>query len=77
MPKASLWDRATLAETGTEPHFRSCLDLHKFRRTEEHRKYFGDSVWGGYEEALEAAIQWRDEKERATYRPDGDFQTQE
>ena len=46
-------------------------------RGEEHRKYFGDSVWGGYEEALEAAIQWRDEKERATYRPDGDFQTQE
>ena len=38
-------------------------------RGEEHRKYFGDSVWGVYEEALEAAIQWRDEKERELGQP--------
>ena len=36
---------------------------------EEHRKYFGDSVLGGYEESLEAAIQWRDEKERELGKP--------
>jgi hypothetical protein len=35
----------------------------------EHRKYFGDSVWGGTEEALEAAIQWRNEKERELGKP--------
>lgn len=34
----------------------------KFRGT-EHRKFFGDSTCGGYDEALEAAIEWRDQKE--------------
>jgi len=32
-------------------------------RGKEHRKYFGDTVWGGTEDALLEAIQWRDEKE--------------
>ena len=40
----------------------------KFRGV-EHRKYFGDSVWGGEEESLEAAIQWRNEKERELGKP--------
>ena len=38
-------------------------------RGKEHRKYFGDSAWGGTEEALDAAIQWRDKKERELGKP--------
>ncbi|MEW6406267.1 MAG: AP2 domain-containing protein [Chloroflexota bacterium] len=35
----------------------------------EHRKYFGDTVWGGYDEAFEAAIEWRDAKEQELGKP--------
>ena len=40
----------------------------KFRGN-EYRKYFGDNAWGGYDEAFEAAIQWRDEKELEIGKP--------
>lgn len=36
---------------------------------EEHRKYFSDKTWGGIETALEAAIQWRNEKEEELGKP--------
>ncbi len=38
-------------------------------RGKEHRKYFGYTVYGGIDESLEAAIQWRDEKERDLGKP--------
>ena len=38
-------------------------------RGKEHRKYFGDTVWGGTDDALEAAIQWRNEKELELGKP--------
>lgn len=40
----------------------------KFRGV-EHRKFFSDSKWNGYDEALEAAIEWRDEKEQELGKP--------
>ncbi len=40
----------------------------KFRGN-EYRKYFGDNAWGGYDEAFEAAVEWRDEKELELGKP--------
>ncbi len=47
----------------------------KFRGI-EHRKYFADGVWGGYDEALEAATEWRNEKELELGKPRTDRQIQ-
>ncbi|MBL6966637.1 MAG: hypothetical protein ISR60_08780 [Anaerolineales bacterium] len=35
----------------------------------EHRKFFSDGAWGGYDDALESAIEWRDEKELEIGKP--------